>query len=1122
MQCPKCRFDNREGAKFCKECGNKLGTACQICGSKIQLDSKFCDECGHNLAIPVKPSRGDISLNEKIKKIQKYFPEGTTDKILTQREKIEGEHKQVTVMFCDMVGFTPLTDKLGSEEVYGLMDRVYEILIKKVHNYEGVVNEMTGDGIVALFGAPVALEDAPQRAIRTSMSIHREMTRFNDRIKLEKGDFPLIKMRVGIHNGPVVVGTLGNDLCVEFKAVGNTVNIAARIENLAEPGTTYVSEDTFKLTEGLFRFESLGEKGIKGKEKPIRVYQVIAPSSRRTRFNVSAEAGLTPFIGRERELELLLDGFERVKEGRGQAVSIIGEAGIGKSRLLYEFRKAVINESVTFLEGLCLSYSRNVAYHPIVDLLKSNFDIHDSDSDHEVRDKVVKGLKILKIDETSTLPYLLELLSIKESGIDKITLSPEAKKDRTHEVLKKIILTGSEIRPLIMVIEDLYWMDKGSEDFMKELLEIIPGVRIFLIFTYRPEFVHTWGSRSYHSQVTLNRLSNRESLTMLTHILKIPNIDRNLEELILEKTEGIPFFIEEFIKSFKDLKIMDIQDNLCRLSKNIKKVFIPSRIQDVIMARVDNLSEGAKEVIRAGSIIEREFSYDLLKKVTELPEHEILSHLSTLKDSELLYERGIYPQSTYIFKHSVTQEVVYNSILTKKKKQLHEKIANTIEDTYKDDICYHYGILANHCIASEHYEKGAEYARLEAKRYQKAALFKDAIVYTKMSISSLERLPQTEANQKKIIDARTTLAIYNLSLNYLFEAKAAVAPIVDLVLKMNYQRGITGVYVTMGTYCFGVEEDFSKGILYMNKAIQISKDVSDVLSLWMAYSQLGIFLPHVCEFDKALTYSKKCLDLSASSNNPMGISLSKAYLIYIYTLRGHIELACKHSEETLNTVEEYGDIYIKGTVYSHYGAAQYYRGAFTEAEKYLKEGLTFCRKTSQVGWESIATALLGFMYFDMGLHDQSQAYHEKAIRILEGMKLHPSWANIPKVCFAKARVRLHDRDIKLSELFEYHRKNKMKVFDGLIARNIGDIMLNIDDDHISDAEVWIKKAIDADTRNGTRWQLASDHVMYAEWFNKTADSSHAKENLNTAINIFKECGADGWASRTQNALAEIS
>jgi len=640
MKCPKCQFENSEEMQFCGKCGTKLERICPKCNFPNPPQFIFCGKCGHNLTLSSGPSPKDLSFDEKLDKIQRYLPKGLTEKILSQRNKIEGEHKQVTVMFCDMEGFTSLVERIGPEEAYAIMDQVYEILIHKVHDYEGTVNEMTGDGIMALFGAPIALEDVSQRAIRSAIAIHREMSKFSDKLKQEKEGITHIKMRIGIHTGTVVVGTLGNDLRVEFKAVGDTVNLASRMEGLAEPGTTYVTEETFKLTEGFFRFEVLGEKEVKGREEPVKIYRVIAPSTIRTRFDVSTERGLTHFVGRERELELLLDGFERSKAGRGQAVSIISDAGIGKSRLLYEFRKTVTNENIIFLEGRCLSYSRNVAYHPIVDVLKATFDIQDNDTHQEIREKVARGLQFFKIDEASTLPYLLELLSVKESGIDKIPMSPETRKDRTLEALKRVVLRGTELRPLIMSIEDLHWMDKSSEDAFKELLESISATRIFLIFTYRPEFVHTWGSRSYHSQVTLNRLSNRESLTMATHILGTPDIDQDLEELILQKTEGIPFFIEEFIKSLKDLGVIERKGRKYQLSKDIGKLTIPSTIQDMIMARVDNLPEGAREVLRTGSVIEREFSYDLIKRLAGLPEQELLSHLSSLKDSELLYERS--------------------------------------------------------------------------------------------------------------------------------------------------------------------------------------------------------------------------------------------------------------------------------------------------------------------------------------------------------------------------------------------------------------------------------------------------------------------------------------------------
>ena len=395
MKCRKCPFENPTGMKFCGECGTELTLACPRCCASNPPLFKFCGECGHSLPSPEhsRPPK-DLSFDEKLAKIQKYLPGGLTEKILSQRDRIEGERRHVTVMFVDMTGFTSLTEKLGPEGTLTLMDQVFEILIHKIHDYEGTVNELRGDGVLALFGAPIALEDAPQRAVRSALAIHKEMIEFNERIK---GDYRIqpILLRIGINTGPVVVGSIGSDLRVQFGAVGDTVNMASRMESLAEPGTTYVTEQTFKLTEGFFRFEALGPKLIKGKEKPAEAYRVIAASGPRTRFDVSTERGLTPFIARRRELELLLDCFEQAKAGSGQAFGLVGEAGLGKSRLLYEFRKAVAKENVTFLEGKCLSYGKAVPYHPIIDILKSNFDVADGDADSTIWNKVLNGLKML-------------------------------------------------------------------------------------------------------------------------------------------------------------------------------------------------------------------------------------------------------------------------------------------------------------------------------------------------------------------------------------------------------------------------------------------------------------------------------------------------------------------------------------------------------------------------------------------------------------------------------------------------------------------------------------------------------------------------------------------------------
>ncbi len=743
MKCPDCQSENPKSAKFCVECGNKLEMKCPKCGFGNSPSFKFCAECGYKLDHPYEPEPKDQSFDQKLEKIQRYLPKGLTEKILSQRNKIEGERKQVTVMFCDMEGFTALSEKLGPEEAYSIMDQVYRILIQNVHKFEGTVNEMTGDGILALFGAPIALEDAPQRAIQSAIAIHREMAKFSEKVFSINRSL-VIKMRIGIHTGPVVVGTLGNDLRVEFKAVGDTVNLASRVEEIAEPGTTYVTKDTFTLTEGLFRFENLGDRAFKGKYKPIKIYRVLAPSTRRTRFDVSSELGLTPFTGRQRELGLLLDGLERTKEGRGQIFSIVAEAGLGKSRLLYEFRKAIATDNVTLLEGRCLSYSRNVAYHPVIDILRSNFRISESDEDFDIREKVKQGLKLLNVDEAVSLPYILDLLSVKDSGIDKLSISPEAKKARTLEALNQIVLKGSKRRPLIVAIEDLHWIDKSSEDSLSYLLDVISEARVLLIFTYRPEFIHTWGGSSYYSQLKLVRLSNRESLEMVIYLLDSQNIDANLEKLILDKAEWNPFFIEEFVRSLKDLGMIEKKDDTYHLKEDLKKLAIPSRIQDLIMARVDLLPENVKEVLQVGSVIGREFRQNLLKEVIEISEQDLLFHLSHLRNSELLYQRGIYPQSSYIFKHALTQESVYQSLLKSTRQRYHRIVAEILEDQFPEVTESQPEQLSRHFSAAGLAEMAVPYCQKAGEIAIRRSANVEAVEHLSEGLGLLKTLPEND------------------------------------------------------------------------------------------------------------------------------------------------------------------------------------------------------------------------------------------------------------------------------------------------------------------------------------------------------------------------------------------
>jgi len=1116
MQCPQCQGENPEGMKFCGECGARLERICPQCSFPNPPQFKFCGECGHSLTAPSGPSPRDLSLDEKLTKIQRYLPKGLTEKILAQRGKIEGERKQVTVIFCDMEGFTPLSERLGPEEAYSVMDQVYEILIHKVHEYEGTVNEMTGDGIVALFGAPIALEDAPQRAIRSSLAIHREMARFSDRIKQERKGISPLKMRIGIHTGPVVVGTLGNDLRVEFKAVGDTVNLASRMQELAEPGTTYVTEESFKLTEGLFRFEALGQKGVKGREEPVAVYRAIAPSTRRTRFDVSAERGLTPFVGRERDLELLLDGLERCKGGRGQAFSIMAEAGVGKSRLLYEFRKAVANEDLTFLEGRCLSYSRGVAYHPVIDILKANFDIHEGDGDFEITEKVKRGLKILGADEASTLPYLLELLAVKESGIEKIPMSPEVKKDRIIEALNRIVLKGSEARPLIMAIEDLHWIDKSSEERLKHLLESIPGARILLIFTYRPEFVHAWGAKSFHSQVMLNRLSNRESLMMVSHLLGTEELDKDLEEFILEKTEGVPFFIEELIKSLKDLKIIEKEDKRYRITKDIKEGIIPATVQDVIMARVDSLPEGTKGLLQTASVVGRECSYDLIKRLTDLAEQELLSHLSVLKDSELLYERGIYPQSTYIFKHTFTQEVAYNSLLLKRRKEIHEKIGEGIQALYPDRLEEHCELLAYHYGRSANTGKAVEYLDLANQKAARVHAMEEAKAYFDEAMELLDTLPETEENRQRRISLLVNQAIVVLLLFKYQEYYDLLTRYEPMARGLGNPELLGAFYARLGDceYSFG---NFDQAIQTLTKAAELAEASGNVEETGYAYMRLEWSYFMRGDFDRVLALKEDVVRTMEQRSNlrwhPYALSIASR----AYGCLGRWEEAVEEGQKAVSVAEEVSDTSLISWSVWNLSTAYAWRGDLARAVEYGELAL---QKAPTPADKAFAQRGLGWALCRAG---EPKRGIELLTAVLPIFRAGYMASEIPLTCYLGEGHWLAGEDDKarqtLERGLEISERCGARYYAGFAHRILGEIALKTNP---GQAVPHFEKSIAIFREIKAENELALAYAGYGRLHKQKGQIAQAREYLTKALEIFERLGTLIEPDKVRKELAELA
>jgi class 3 adenylate cyclase/tetratricopeptide (TPR) repeat protein len=754
MKCPSCQIENREEARFCDSCGQKITPS------------------------PSEKASHTLSHEDQLSRIRKYLPRGLAEKVLAERDKIEGERKQVTVLFCDMKGFTPLSEKLGPDTMYDVMDQVYEILMRQVHDFGGTVNEMTGDGIMALFGAPVALEEAPQRAIRASLSIHREMASLTDRLRQTKDDLPPIRMRIGIHTGPVVVGSLGDDLRVEFKAVGDTVVLAARLEQIAEAGQTYVSRDVFRVTEGYFHFEILEPTKVKGKTEPIQVYHVTG-----TKETPERSVGIvSSLVGRQKELDLLSLQVYRLINGIGGIVTITGEAGIGKSRLMAELRRTEAVKKTMILEGRALSIGRSLSFYPIIDALKHWSQIREKDSDTEAQRKLEKAIRAIHPEEVNEVfPFIATLMGMKLTGkyAERMKgIVGEALEKLIFKNMREIIIKGSELRPTVIYIEDFHWVDTSSLELIEALFRLVEEYRILFILVFRPGYADT-GERiiksieenypSHWTKIELEPLNEAESETLLSNLLKIKGLPLHIREQILQRAGGNPFFIEEVVRSLIDEGAVVLKNGDYEITEKIKQVVIPQSIHALIMTRIDRLDEATRNLVRMASVIGRNFFYKVLAEVASNIE-EIDRKLDRLKEIQLIRERKRMEELEYLFKHALAQEAAYESILIQRRKEIHQKVARSIEKVFNERLHEFYGMLAYHYSMGEDLDKAEEYMIKAGEEAMKSAASSEALGYFQEALSIYRSKFGEKASPEKIVMLEKNIAHALLNRGRLLES----------------------------------------------------------------------------------------------------------------------------------------------------------------------------------------------------------------------------------------------------------------------------------------------------------------------------------------------------------------
>jgi class 3 adenylate cyclase/predicted ATPase len=684
-----------------------------------------------------------------------YTPKHLAEKILTSKSALEGERKQVTVLFADMKGSMELLADRDPEEARKLLDPVIEQMMEAVYRYEGTVSNLMGDGIMALFGAPLAHEDHAVRACYAALRMQESVKRYADAVRRTEG-VP-IQIRVGLNSGEVVVGAIGNDLKMDYTAIGQTVHLAARMEQMATPGSVLLTLDALRLAEGYLQVKSLGPVAVKGMGGPLEVYEVTGAGSVRSRLQAAAARGLTRFVGRTAEFETLCQALERAGGGRGQVVALVGEPGVGKSRLFWEFTHSRRTTDWLILESSSVSYGKATAYLPVIDLLKAYFKIQDRDDQRELREKVTGKLLTLDKSLESTLPAFLALLDAPVDDSTWQALDPFQRRQQILGAVKRLLLRESQVQPLVLLFEDLHWIDFETQAMLESLVESLPTSRLLLLVNYRPEYQHGWANKTYYTQLRLDPLPPESAGEILDSVLGNDNGLQSFKRLLIERTEGNPFFLEESVRTLVETKVLVGERGNYHLEKKLESPQVPDTVQAVLAARIDRLPPDEKRMLQSAAVIGKDVPLVLLQAIAEQSEEEISRGLIRLQAAEFLYETSLFPDPEYTFKHALTHEVAYGSLLQDRRRALHARIVDAIEKQFSDRLGEHIERLAHHACRGELSEKAVEYLYQAGKKTAARSANREAIAYFEQALDLSKQLPETRKTLEQIIDIRTDL-----------------------------------------------------------------------------------------------------------------------------------------------------------------------------------------------------------------------------------------------------------------------------------------------------------------------------------------------------------------------------
>jgi class 3 adenylate cyclase/tetratricopeptide (TPR) repeat protein len=1044
--------------------------------------------------------------------------------ILTSRSAVEGERKQVTVLFADLKASLELLADRDPEEARQILDAVVERMIAAVHRYEGTVNQVMGDGIMALFGAPIAHEDHAVRACYAALRMQESVKQYAEDAQRSQG--VAIHIRVGLNSGEVVVRAIGSDLRMDYSAIGQTTHLAARMEQLAPPGSIWLTAETLRLAEGMIQGSALGPVSVKGLSQPVAVFELLGAGPTRRRLQNAAARGLTRFVGRQTELKALEEAWERAGTGHGQIVAVIGEPGLGKSRLFYELIASPLMQDWLILETGCVSYGEVNSYFPIRDLLKTYFQIDDRDDESTIREKVDKRL-MMDVALRPTLPALLALLDVTIEDPEWQALAPAQRRLRTIDGVKRLLLRQSQVQPLLLIVENLQWIDAATQAFLDSLIESLPTARLLLLVNYRPEYQHRWGSKTYYTQLRLDPLPAQSAEEVLQALLGDTAELQPVRQLLIERTEGNPFFLEESVRTLVETKALVGERSAYRLAKAPLSIQVPATVQAILAARIDRLPPEEKHLLQCAAVIGKDASLTLLQAIAELTEDDLHLGLAHLQTAEFLYEMSLFPELAYTFKHALTQEVAYGGLLQERRRALHARIVEAIETLYADRLAAQVEQLAHHAFRGELWEKAMVYCQQAGSKAATRSAHREAVGCFEQALVTLQHLPENQNTREQAIDLRFNLRNSLLALGEHRRTFDHLRIAETLAEALNDQQRLGRTYAYLTEY-FRLTGELDRAVESGERALALATALADFTLQIMATFFLGLAYYDLGDHCRAVDcFSKNVASLAGDLiRERFGMTglpsvMARTWLVACLADLGEFNKGAALGEEAVRIAESVDDPFSLTQAYLGLGGFYLRKGDLHRAIPVLERSLELCQVANILTWFPTVAAALGYAYTLSGRVAEALPLLKQAVEQETSRGL--SAGHVRRIAYLSEAYLLAGRMDEARDLagraLEFARAFKARGYEAYALWLLGEVHSHQDPLEVEAAETAYRQAFAMAEEVGMRPLQAHTHLGLGILYTKIGQPVQARTELSAAIELFHAMAMTFWLPRAEVAQA---